>query len=229
MRILIVEDDDGTARHLQRGLVESGHVVDRTADGESGLGMALEGIYDLLIVDRLVPALNGVDLIKAFRQTDAVTPVLMLSAIAGMRDRVSGLVAGADDYLGKPFSFGELLARIEALARRADQTRRRSILEVADLRVDTSLRRAWRGDVEILLRHREFLLLEKLLRHAGQIVTRAMLLEAGWPYDFEPRGNIVDMHIHRLRQKIDKYWTPLIRTIPGAGYIILTDDEPEEL
>ncbi|HWK46312.1 MAG TPA: response regulator transcription factor [Stellaceae bacterium] len=236
MRLLLVEDDDRTASYLVRGLAESGHVVDRTMDGETGLAMALEGIYDALIVDRRLsvldgpaldgPALDGIALVRRLRATDQATPVLMLSAIAGMLDRVEGMQAGCDDYLAKPYAFAELLARLEALARRADRARRRSALQVGDLALDPAGRRALRAGKEIRLQHREYLLLEMLMRHAGQVVTRSMLLEAAWDYDFEPRGNIIDMHIHRLRRKIDQgHARKLIQTVRGGGYTIRVDPQ----
>jgi two-component system OmpR family response regulator len=225
MRILIVEDDQRTAAFLERGLTEAGHVVDKVADGATGLAMALEGIYDVLVLDRLVPEMNGLDVARALRERDIQVPILMLSALSNSRDKIDGLKAGVDDYLAKPYAFVELSARLDALLRRKSPSRRTSVLRVADLELDTQQRRAIRGGRRIDLQHREFVLLELLMRHAGQIVTRAMLLEAAWPYDFEPRGNIVDMHIHRLRRKIeDDLSTPLIQTIPGAGYLIAAPD-----
>jgi two-component system OmpR family response regulator len=221
MRLLIVEDDKRTARYLTRGFTESGHVVDHAADGETGLALAKEGIYDVLIVDRKLPELDGITLVRRLRQEDASTPVLMLSAIANTPDRIEGMEAGCDDYLAKPYAFSEALARVEALARRADRTRRHAVLRVADLELDIGSRLATRSGRPITLQHREFLLLEHLMRHAGQVVTRSMLLEAAWDYDFEPRGNIIDMHMHRLRQQIDHgFRQALIHTIPGAGYMI---------
>jgi two-component system, OmpR family, response regulator len=221
MRLLLVEDDDRTASYLVRGLEESGHVVDRAADGETGLALALEGIYTALIVDRRLPVLDGIALVRRLRTAGHETPVLMLSAIAGMRDRVDGMQAGCDDYLAKPYAFAELLARLEALVRRADRARRHTVLVVGDLELDPTGRRATRAGQEIRLQHRECLLLELLMRHAGHVVTRSMLLETAWDYDFDPRGNIIDMHIHRLRQKIDHgHADKLIQTVRGAGYTI---------
>ena len=230
MRILIAEDDDRTANYLVRGLTESGHIVDRVADGETALAMALEGIYDTLIFDRMLPAMDGVTLVRRLREQDPRTPVLMLSAVASTIDRVEGMRAGCDDYLAKPYVFAELLARLEALGRRADRSRRLSVLRVGDLELDTVGRTVSRAGRLIRLQRREFLLLEQLVRHAGQVVTRSMLLEATWDYDFEARGNIVDMHIHRLRKKIDEGFSyPLIRTVPGAGYMMREpDDTPEQ-
>jgi two-component system, OmpR family, response regulator len=221
MRLLVVEDDDHGARYLVRGLSESGHIVDRAADGETGLALALEGIYDVLIVDRRLPALDGLTLTRRLRETGAHTPVLMLSAIGSAAERVTGLRAGCDDYLAKPYAFAEVLARVEALVRRTDRARSSTVLRVGDLELDTQARRASRAGRDIRLQLREFLLLEHLMRHEGQVVTRSMLLEAAWDYDFEPRGNIIDMHMHRMRQKIDHgYVNQLIHTIQGAGYML---------
>jgi two-component system OmpR family response regulator len=221
MRLLIIEDDSRTTRYLMRGLSESGHVVDHAADGETGLAMALEGIYDALIVDRRLPALDGLTLVRRLRAASATMPVLMLSAIGGARDRVEGLQAGCDDYLAKPYAFAEVLARLEALACQADRTQRFAMLRVADLELDTKARQASRAGQPIRLQHREFLLLEQLMRHAGQVVTRSMLMEAAWNYDFDPRGNIIDMHMHSIRQKVDHgFAQPLIYTVLGAGYMI---------
>jgi two-component system OmpR family response regulator len=221
MRLLIVEDDDRAGRYLVRGLSESGHVADRVADGDTGLALALEGIYDVLLVDRRLPGLDGITLVQQLRDRGITTPVLMLSAIANTADRVAGLHAGCDDYLAKPYAFAEVLARVEGLARRADKARGQPVLRVSDLTLDTQGRRASRAGRAIDLQHREFLLLERLMRHTGQVVTRSMLLEAAWDYDFEPRGNIIDMHMHRLRRKIDQgFGRQLIHTIPGAGYML---------
>jgi two-component system OmpR family response regulator len=221
VRLLIVEDDDRSGSYLARGLTESGHIVDRTADGEMGLALALEGIYDVLIVDRRLPVLDGLTLVRRLRERDRTTPVLVLSALGGTMDRVEGMRAGCDDYLAKPYAFAEVLARVEALARRVDPTQGAALLRVGDLELDTKGRRASRHGKEIRLQHRELLLLACLMRHAGQVVTRAMLLETAWNYEFEPRGNIIDMHVHRLRQKIDHgFDVKLIHTVLGAGYMI---------
>ena len=221
MRLLVVEDDDRGARYLVRGLSESGHIVDRAADGETGLALGLEGIYDVLIVDRRLPALDGLTLTRRLREKGVHTPVLMLSAVSSAAERVAGLRAGCDDYLAKPYAFAEVLARVEALVRRTDRARSSTVLRVGDLELDTQARRASRAGCDIRLQFREFLLLEHLMRYEGQVVTRSMLLEAAWDYDFEPRGNIIDMHMHRLRQKIDHgYVNQLIHTIQGAGYML---------
>ena len=221
MRLLVVEDDERGAAYLVQGLAESGHVVDRAAEGETGLALASEGIYDVLVVDRRLPVLDGIALVRRLRAAGHDTPVLMLSAIAGMQDRVDGMQAGCDDYLAKPYAFAELLARVEALVRRVDRARRHAVLVVGNLRFDPAGRRATRGGQEIVLQRRECLLLELLMRHAGHVVTRSMLLEAAWDYDFDPKGNIIDRHVYRLRQKIDQgFAAPLIRTVRGAGYMI---------
>jgi two-component system OmpR family response regulator len=221
MRLLVVEDDNGSAGYLVRGLTESGHVVDRAADGELGLALAQEGIYDALVVDRRLPLLDGLALIRRLREHDAQTPVLVLSAVGGTMDRIEGMRAGCDDYLAKPYAFAEVLARLEALVRRRDRARRSAVLRVGPLEVDLLARGAVRDGRPIRLQHRELLLLAHLMRHAGQVVTRTMLMEAVWNYDFEPRGNIIEMHVHRLRQKVDQgFDQPLIHTVPGAGYMI---------
>jgi two-component system OmpR family response regulator len=222
MRLLVVEDDERSASYLMRGLAESGHIVDRAAEGETGFALASEGIYDVLIVDRRLPGLDGIALVRDLRAQGHDMPVLMLSAIAGMRDRVEGMQAGCDDYLAKPYAFVELLARVEALARRADRARRHAVLTVGDLQFDPASRRASRAGQPIQLQYRECLLLELLMRHAGRIVTRSMLLAAAWDYDFEPQGNIIDRHVYRLRQKLDDgHAEKLIRTVRGAGYMII--------
>ena len=221
MRVLVAEDDSRTADYLVKGLGESGHIVDRVGDGLAALAMALEGIYDALVLDRKLPELDGLTVVRRMRRRGLRTPVLMLSGTATTADRVEGLQAGCDDYLAKPYSFAELLARVEALGRDVDRSRRDTVLRVGDLTLDTAARTVLRGGRTIELQRREFLLLEQLLRRVGEIVTRSMLLEAAWPYDFEPRGNIVDMHIHRLRHKIDDgFPSRLIQTVVGAGYTI---------
>ncbi|AYQ42978.1 two component transcriptional regulator [Burkholderia aenigmatica] len=225
MRILIVEDDARGAQFIARGLTESGHVVDTAGDGALGLALAREGIYDVIVTDRKLPGLDGIELVRRLREHDRATPVLMLSAIAGLGERVAGIRAGCDDYLAKPYAFSELLARVEALARRADRSRLQDELRVADLSLDRRTRRASRGGRDLQLQHREYLLLECLMRHAGQVVTRSMLLEAAWDYQFEPRGNVIDMHMHRLRGKVDRdFAQPLIHTVVGAGYMVRASD-----
>ncbi len=221
MRLLVVEDDDRSATYLKRGLSECGHVVDLAGDGELGLALAMELIYDGLIVDRLLPKLDGVELVRRLREMKVNVPVIMISALAGTRDRVEGLRAGCDDYLAKPFFFSELLARIEAITKHFINEGHDNILMVGDLSLDIRRRIARRNERVIDLQFREFLLLQALMRNAGSVVTRSMMLEAAWDYDFDPRGNIVDMHIHRLRKKIDMgAATSMITTVPGAGYLI---------
>jgi two-component system OmpR family response regulator len=221
MRILLIEDDTRAGQFLARGLSESGLIVDTVADGAAGLAYAREGIYDVIVTDRRLPALDGVVLVQQLRAGGHTTPVLMLSAIGGLNERVEAIRAGCDDYLVKPYAFVEVLARIEALARRADRSRMSERLECADLVLDTRARTASRGGRDLRLQHREFLLLECLARREGQVVTRSMLLEAAWNYDFEPRGNIIDMHMHRLRGKVDRdFPVALIHTVVGAGYVL---------
>jgi two-component system OmpR family response regulator len=221
MRILLVEDDMRASQFLARGLSESGLIVDTVADGATGLAYAREGIYDVIVTDRLLPALDGIALVQQLRAGGDTTPVLMLSALGGLNERVEGIRAGCDDYLMKPYAFAEVLARIEALARRADRSRMSERLECADLVLDTRARTATRGGRDLRLQHREFLLLECLARREAQVVTRSMLLDAAWNYDFEPRGNIIDMHVHRLRAKVDRdFPVALIHTVVGAGYVL---------
>jgi two-component system OmpR family response regulator len=227
VRLLLVEDDDRAGSYLARGLTESGHIVDRAVDGETGLALAYEGIYDVLVVDRRLPILDGLTLIRRLREHDAHTPILVLSAIGDTADRVEGMRAGCDDYLAKPYAFAEVLARLEALVRRVNRSRGSTLLRIGDLQLDTQARTASRNGQDIRLQHREFLLLEHLVRHAGKVVTRSMLLETAWNYEFEPRGNIIDMHIHRLRQKVDQGFAyPLIHTVLGAGYMVREPAEP---
>lgn len=221
MRILLIEDDARASHFLSRGLSESGLIVDAVADGATGLAYAREAIYDVIVADRLLPALDGLAVVRQLRAGGHTTPVLMMSAIGGLNERVEAIRAGCDDYLVKPYAFVEMLARIEALARRADRSRMNQRLECADLVLDTRARSASRGGRDLGLQHREFLLLECLARREGQVVTRSMLLEAAWNYDFEPRGNIIDMHIHRLRAKVDRdFPVALIHTVVGAGYVL---------
>ncbi|MEJ2686725.1 MAG: response regulator transcription factor [Gammaproteobacteria bacterium] len=226
MRILVIEDDREAATYLLKGLTESGHVVDHAADGNDGLHMALSGHYDVLIVDRMLPTRDGLSIIAALRAAGDHTPALVLSALGDVDDRVDGLNAGGDDYLTKPYAFSELLARLEALARRARPEQAETRLQVADLQLDIMTRRVTRGGRLIRLQPREFRLLEYLMRHAGQVVTRTMLLEHVWDYHFDPQTNVIDVHISRLRAKVDKdYPTPLLHTVRGAGYCIRPADE----
>ncbi|WP_119458955.1 response regulator transcription factor [Rhodospirillaceae bacterium SYSU D60014] len=221
MRILVVEDDEKTAAFMVKGLNEAGYVVDHAATGRDGLFLATSGDYDAAIVDRMLPALDGLSLIQALRAANIQTPILILSALGQVDDRVSGLRAGGDDYLTKPFAFSELLARVESLLRRRGGSGPETRLTVGDLEMDLLARTVRRGGTLIELQPREFRLLEYLMRHAGQVVTRTMLLENVWDYHFDPQTNVIDVHISRLRQKIDKgFEAPLLHTVRGAGYCI---------
>ena len=221
MRILLIEDDPETAAHIVRGLREEGHVLDVAENGGDGLLLATESCPDLLIVDRMLPSLDGIAVVRALRAAGSRTPVLFLTALNAVADRVEGLDAGADDYLAKPFSFAELKARINALLRRAPPREEPTELMVGDLRIDRPRHRVTRAGQPIDLQPREYQLLEYLMAHAGSIVTRTMLLEAVWDFHFDPGTNIVETHICRLRAKIDRGGDPpLIDTIRGAGYVI---------
>jgi two-component system OmpR family response regulator len=221
MRILVVEDDLEAQRYLVQGLKESGHVVDDAADGDVGLSLALSRPYDVAIIDRMLPKMDGLGVVAEMREHGNVTPVLFLSALSEVDERVKGLKAGGDDYLTKPYAFVELLARIDALMRRRSPVTVKTRLTVGDLDLDLLTRAAKRGDQMIDLQPREFRLLDYLMRHAGQVVTRTMLLESVWEYHFDPQTNVIDVHISRLRAKIDKgFDNPLLHTIRGAGYMI---------
>jgi two-component system, OmpR family, response regulator len=229
MRLLIIEDDRDAASYLEKGLKESGHAVDTVHSGREGLLMAAGGDYDVLIVDRMLPELDGLSLVRTLRATHNQTPVLFLSALGQVDDRVKGLRSGGDDYLAKPYAFSELLARIESLGRRRHgpvANGPETVLRYDDLVVDLLARRVERGGKEIDLQPREFKLLEVLLRHAGQVMTRTMLLEKVWDYRFDPQTNVIDVHISRLRQKVDKGFAhPLIHTVRGAGYSLRAPDK----
>jgi two-component system, OmpR family, response regulator len=221
MRILVVEDDLEAQRYLVQGLKESGHVVDEAGDGETGLNLALSRPYDVAVIDRMLPRLDGLAVVAEMREHSNSTPVLFLSALSEVDDRVKGLKAGGDDYLTKPYAFVELLARIDALMRRRSPVAVKTRLQVGDLDLDLLTRAAKRGEQDIDLQPREFRLLEYLMRHAGQVVTRTMLLESVWEYHFDPQTNVIDVHISRLRAKVDEgFDTPLLHTIRGAGYMI---------
>jgi len=221
MRVLVIEDDSEAANYLARGLRESGHVAETAHDGEEGLALAREGRFDALIVDRMLPLTDGLSIIATLRGEGDATPVLILSALGQVDERVRGLRAGGDDYLAKPYAFSELLARLEALARRAQPETARTRLDVGDLGLDLLSREVTRAGTGITLQPREFRLLEYLMRHAGQVVTRTMLLENVWDYHFDPQTNVVDVHISRLRAKIDKgFDAPLLHTVRGAGYML---------
>lgn len=221
MKILLIEDDPETADYIANGLGEEGHLLASVASGEEGLFRATGESFDLLIVDRMLPALDGLSLIKTLRGAGNNTPVLFLTTLGGVGDRVSGLNAGGDDYLVKPFAFAELAARVAALGRRPRTTSAETRLRVADLELDLLSRTVRRSSQEIDLQPREFRLLEYLMRHAGQVVTRTMLLENVWDFHFDPRTNVVETHVSRLRSKIDKGFTvELIHTVRGAGYCL---------
>lgn len=219
MHVLVIEDDVETARYLRKGLAESGHAVALVHDGREGLAAVLDHRFDVAVVDRMLPGLDGLSLIATLRREGRRIPVLVLSALAQVDDRVRGLKAGGDDYLTKPFAFSELLARLEALARRAGGEGGETRLCVADLELDLLSRVVTRAGREIALQRREFELLAYFMRHAGQVVTRTMLLERVWGYHFDPRTNVIDVHVSRLRRKIDKGFDgPLIHTVRGVGY-----------
>jgi len=222
MRILIIEDDADTAAYLAKGLSESGHLVQRAANGKEGLFMALEEDFEAMVVDRMLPGLDGLALIRSLRAAGKKTPALILSALGEVDDRVEGLRSGGDDYLVKPFAFAELLARLDALLRRTDsENPAQTTLRVGDLEMDLLTRMVRRSGRPIDLQPREFRLLEYLMRHSGQVVTRTMLLENVWDYNFDPQTNVIDVHISRLRGKIDKdFERPLLHTVRGAGYVI---------
>jgi two-component system, OmpR family, response regulator len=221
MRLLIVEDDRDAAEYLVKAFREVGHVADHAPDGEEGLAMALGEQYDVLIVDRMLPKRDGLSVIGTLRARSIETPALILSALGQVDDRVKGLRAGGDDYLPKPYSFSELLARVEVLARRRSGRSEETLYRVGDLELDRLSHRVTRGDSEIVLQPREFRLLEYLMKHAGQVVTRTMLLENVWDYHFDPQTNVIDVHMSRLRAKIDKGFSrALLHTVRGAGYVI---------
>lgn len=221
MKILLVEDDRETANHVVEGLQEEGHRVAVASDGRDGLCRAAGDAWDLLIVDRMLPKLDGLALVRTIRGGGIPTPVLFLTTLGGIDDRVMGLDAGGDDYLVKPFAFAELVARVHALGRRPRQTAPETKLKIADLEMDLLARRTQRAGQNIELQPREFRLLEYLMRHAGQVVTRTMLLENVWDFHFDPHTNVVETHISRLRGKIDKGFVPeLIHTVRGTGYCL---------
>jgi two-component system, OmpR family, response regulator len=222
MRILVIEDDAEAASYLAKAFGEAGHAVDVASDGLLGYAMAQEGSYQVIVVDRMLPKLDGLSLIGGLRQQNVDTPVLILSALGQVDDRVKGLRAGGDDYLSKPYAFSELLARVEILARRKSlAVGEPTVYRVGPLELDRLAHKLTRAGKDIVLQPREFRLLEYLMKHAGQVVTRTMLLEHVWDYHFDPQTNVIDVHISRLRSKIDKGSdTPLLHTIRGSGYMI---------
>jgi two-component system OmpR family response regulator len=222
MRILIIEDDRDAAAYLVKAFREAGHAVDHAADGVTGYDLAHDGGYDVAVVDRMLPKMDGLSLITALRAQGNETPALILSALGQVDDRVKGLRAGGDDYLAKPYAFSELLARIEALARRRPKgAPEDTVYRIADLVLDRLSHKVTRAGEEIVLQPREFRLLEYLMQNAGKVVTRTMLLEHVWDYHFDPQTNVIDVHVSRLRAKIDRdFATPLLHTVRGAGYMI---------
>ena len=221
MRILIIEDDHDTAEHVRRGLEECGHTVDHADNGVDGHLMAGEDCYNAMIIDRMLPGMEGLEIVRRLRAAENTTPALILSALGDVDDRVKGLRAGGDDYLTKPFAFAELQARVEALARRREQDTALTELEVGDLHLDRLTREVQRAGHKINLQPREYRLLEYLMRNSGQVITRTMLLENVWDYHFDPQTNIIDVHVSRLRGKIDKdFDKSLIHTVRGAGYML---------
>jgi two-component system OmpR family response regulator len=223
MRVLVIEDDKKIASFVVNGLKQNGFAVDHAADGENGLALAQVVTYDAAVLDIMLPKLDGLSLLRQLRQRKILTPVLILSAKASVDDRVKGLQAGGDDYLTKPFAFSELLARVQALVRRATQTAEPIKLSAGDLSMDLLTREITRGGQKINLQSREFALLELLLRHAGHAITKTLILEHLWDYSFDPQTNVVDVLVHRLRAKVDKdFPVKLIQTIRGVGYVLKT-------
>lgn len=221
MRILIIEDDAETASYILDGLRNGGHVADHASDGRDGLVLAASGGYDVMIIDRMLPGLDGLAIVKTVRGTGHKAPILFLTARGGIDDRVEGLEAGGDDYLTKPFAFSELVARLNALARRPPLTQHQTSLRVGDLNMDLIARRVSRAGKAIELQPREFQLLEYMMRNAGRVVTRTMLLEKVWEFHFDPKTKIVETHISRLRAKINRGANQeLIHTVRGSGYVI---------
>lgn len=226
MKVLVIEDDPETAAYVARGLREHGHVVDVALSGQDGLFLATGGGHDVLVVDRLLPGLDGLGLVRALRETGIKAPVLFLTALGGVGDRVKGLEAGGDDYLAKPFAFAELHARLQALARRPPLSDVQTVLRIADLELDLLRRTVTRAGERVELQPREFSLLEFLLRHADRVVTRTMLLEGVWDFHFDPRTNIVETHVSRLRGKLSRGGRDpeLIHTVRGSGYVLRASD-----
>ncbi|HTD11488.1 MAG TPA: response regulator transcription factor [Steroidobacteraceae bacterium] len=226
MKILVVEDNARVARFVCQGLREAGHTVEHADNGRDGMFTAASAPYDVIVMDRMLPGnIDGLAIIEALRKADNRTPILILSALDAVDERIRGLRAGGDDYLTKPFALGELLARVDALGRRSSGGDADRTLQVGDLRMDLLTRRVTRGSRVITLQPREFKLLEYLMRHANQVVTRTMLLEGVWDYNFDPQTNVVDVHISKLRQKLElDTERPLVRTVRNAGYMMCEHD-----
>jgi two-component system OmpR family response regulator len=225
MKLLVIEDNKRVAQFVLKGLRESGHTVDHADNGRDGMFMASSERYDAIVLDRMLPGgVDGLTIVSALRTAGDRTPVLILSALSDVDERIRGLKAGGDDYLTKPFAFGELAARLDALARRAQAASVETALAVGDLRMDLLSRSVTRAGKPVELQPREFKLLEYLMRHSGQVVTRTMLLENVWDYHFDPQTNVIDVHISNLRRKIDAGAKPLLRTIRNAGYMLRADE-----
>jgi len=226
MKVLLVEDNERMSQFILKGLKEAGHTAEHAADGREGMFMAGSESYDTMIIDRMLPGnIDGLAIIEALRKSGKRTPILILSALSDVDERIRGLRSGGDDYLTKPFAFGELLARLDALMRRSQGDNAQAKIEVADLSIEPLTRKVRRGTRNILLAPREFKLLEYLARHADQVVTRTMLLENVWDYHFDPQTNVIDVHISKLRQKIDAdFERPLLRTVRNAGYMLASHD-----
>ena len=226
MRVLVIEDDDEAREFIVHGLTEAGHVSDHADNGKEGLFLALENTYDVMVIDRMLPGLDGLSIVQTLRAENKRTPILILSALGEVDHRVDGLRKGADDYLVKPFAFSELLARLQVLSRRSDIKPPETTLRVYDLEMDLLKRTVHRSGKSISLQPREMRLLEHLMRHAGQVVTRTMLLEKVWDYHFDPQTNVIDVHVSRLRGKVDKgFDVPLIHTVRGVGYVLRAPEE----
>lgn len=221
MHILLIEDDQSVAEFVEKGFIDKGQIITHAATGTDGLGLAKDEVYDAIIIDRMLPEIDGLSIVKALRDEGDTTPILILSALGEVSDRIDGLKVGADDYLAKPFDFEELYTRIEVLVRRRDIDSPVTRLKVADLELDLLAHEVQRAGQKLSLQPREFRLLEYLMRNAGQIVTRTMLLENVWDYHFDPQTNVIDVHVSRLRQKIDKdFDKPLLHTVRGSGYVL---------
>jgi two-component system, OmpR family, response regulator len=226
MKVLLVEDNERVANFVRKGLVEAGHTIDHADNGRDGMFLAASEPYDVIIMDRMLPGtIDGLGIIAALRKTGSKVPILILSALSDVDERIRGLQSGGDDYLVKPFAFGELLARLDALVRRSQDQGPETTLVLGDLRMDLLSRKVIRGGQPVALQPREFKLLEYLMRHANQVVTRTMLLENVWDYRFDPQTNVVDVHVSKLRHKIDAgFARPLLRTIRNAGYMLTAED-----
>lgn len=223
MHILLIEDDQSVAEFVEKGFLDKGQIITHAATGTDGLGLAKDEVYDAIIIDRMLPEIDGLSIVKALRDEGDTIPILILSALGEVSDRIDGLKVGADDYLAKPFDFEELYTRIEVLVRRRDIDSPVTRLKVADLELDLLAHEVQRAGHKLSLQPREFRLLEYLMRNAGQIVTRTMLLENVWDYHFDPQTNVIDVHVSRLRQKIDKdFERPLLHTVRGSGYVLNT-------